>query len=186
MALFTTTPAREMMPIIVIIMTKSIWKITRPNRTPISEKNTLKPIIKGVVTLLNCDTIIKNIKNILKIKNQNYNSVKRDGDIILVNANDPVFASSAINLLFGIEKIAIARQTKNNFQNIILEITSIGGNLLLKGEKFLVKVEGISKGFLVKDIEIAATSNIIEKKNKQSLKHFTSINIGSFSDYLYL
>ncbi|MFB1006875.1 MAG: thiamine biosynthesis protein [Nitrosopumilus sp.] len=108
--------------------------------------------------------LIKNIKNILKIKNQNYNSVKRDGDIILVNANDPVFASSAINLLFGIEKIAIARQIKNNFQNIILEITSIGGNLLLKGEKFLVKVEGISKGFLVKDIEIAATSNIIEKK----------------------
>ena len=109
--------------------------------------------------------LIKNIKSILKIKNQNYSSVKRDGDIILVNANDPVFASSAINLLFGIEKIAIARQVKNNFQNIILEITSIGGNLLLKGEKFLVKVEGISKGFLVKDIEIAATSNIIEKKS---------------------
>ncbi|HJM80050.1 MAG TPA: thiamine biosynthesis protein [Nitrosopumilus sp.] len=109
--------------------------------------------------------LIKNIKKILKIKNQKFNSVKRDGDVILVDANDPVFASSAINLLFGIEKIAIARQVKNNFQNIISEITIIGGNLLLKGEKFLVKVEGISKGFLVKDIEIAATSNIIEKKS---------------------
>ena len=109
--------------------------------------------------------LIKNIKKILKIKNQKYSSVKRDGDIILVNANDPVFASSAINLLFGIKKIAIARQVKNDFQNIISEITSIGGNLLLKGEKFLVTVEGISKGFLVKDVEIAATSNIIEKKS---------------------
>ena len=109
--------------------------------------------------------LIKNIKKILKIKNQKYSSVKRDGDIILVNANDPVFASSAINLLFGIKKIAIARQVKNDFQNIVSEITSIGGNLLLKGEKFLVTVEGISKGFLVKDVEIAATSNIIEKKS---------------------
>jgi len=109
--------------------------------------------------------LIKNIKKILKIKNQKYNSVKRDGDIILVDANDPVFASSAINLLFGIKKITIARQVKNDFQNIVSEITSIGGNLLLKGEKFLVTVEGISKGFLVKDIEIAATSNIIEKKS---------------------
>jgi len=109
--------------------------------------------------------LIKNIKKILKIKNQKYSSVKRDGDIILVNANDPVFASSAINLLFGIKKIVIARQVKNDFQNIISEITSIGGNLLLKGEKFLVTVEGISKGFLVKDVEIAATSNIIEKKS---------------------
>ena len=109
--------------------------------------------------------LIKNIKKILKIKNQKYSSVKRDGDIILVNANDPVFASSAINLLFGIKKIAIARQATNDFQNIISEITTIGGNLLLKGEKFLVTVEGISKGFLVKDVEIAATSNIIEKKS---------------------
>ena len=129
--------------------------------------------------------LIKNIKNILKIKNQNYNSVKRDGDIILVNANDPVFASSAINLLFGIEKIAIARQVKNNFQNIILEITSIGGNLLLKGEKFLVKVEGISKGFLVKDIEIAATSNIIEKKSNLEAHPGTDENFDKLL-YTYL
>jgi len=110
--------------------------------------------------------LISNIKKILKIKNQEFKSVKRDGDVILVDANDPVFASSAINLLFGIEKIAIARKIKNDFQNIISEITSIGGNLLLKGEKFLVKVEGISKGFVIKDVEIAATSNIIEKKVK--------------------
>jgi len=108
--------------------------------------------------------LISNIKKILKIKNQQFKSVKRDGDVILVDANDPVFASSAISLLFGIEKIAIARQIKNDFQNIISEITFIGGNLLLKGEKFLVKVEGVSKGFVTKDVEIAATSNIIEKK----------------------
>ncbi len=108
--------------------------------------------------------LITNIKKILKIKNQEFKSVKRDGDIILVHANDPVFASSAINLLFGIKKIAIARLIKNDFQNIISEITSIGGNLLLKGEKFLVKVDGVSKGFVTKDVEIAATSNIIEKK----------------------
>jgi len=109
--------------------------------------------------------LIINIKKILKIKNQQFKSVKRDSDIILVDANDPVFASSAINLLFGIEKIAIARHIKNNFQDVVSEITSVGGNLLLKGEKFLVRVEGTSKGFLTKDVEIAATSNIIEKKS---------------------
>ncbi len=109
--------------------------------------------------------LISNIKKILKIKNQKFSSVKRDGDVILVDAHDPVFASTAINLLFGIEKIAIARKTINDFQDLVSEITSIGGNLLLKGEKFLVKVEGISKGFVTKDVEIAATSSIIEKKS---------------------
>ena len=120
--------------------------------------------------------LVINIKKILKIKNQQFKSVKRDGDIILVDANDPVFASSAINLLFGIEKIVIARQIKNDFQKIVSEITSISGNLLLKGEKFLVKVEGISKGFLVKDIEIAATSNIIEKKSNLGARPGTDEN----------
>ncbi|AJM91530.1 thiamine biosynthesis protein [Nitrosopumilus piranensis] len=110
--------------------------------------------------------LISNIKKILKIKNQQFKSVKRDGEIILVDANDPVFASSAINMLFGIKEIAIARKIKNNYQDIVSEITSIGGNLLLRGEKFLVRVEGSSRGFLAKDVEIAATSNIIEKKSK--------------------
>jgi len=109
--------------------------------------------------------LILNIKKILKIKNQEFKSVKSDDGVILVDANDPVFASSAISLLFGIEKIVIARQIKNDFQDIVSEITSIGGNLLLKGEKFLVRVEGTSKGFVTKDVEVAATSSIIEKKS---------------------
>ena len=110
--------------------------------------------------------LISNIKKILKIRDQEFTSIKREGDIILVNASDPVFTSSAINLIFGIEKIAIVRQVKNEFKEIVEGITSIGGNLLLKGEKFLVKVEGTSRGFFTKDIEIAATSSIIEKKIK--------------------
>jgi len=111
-------------------------------------------------------SLISNIKKILKIRNQEFTSIKRDGDIILVHASDPVFTSSAINLIFGIEKIAIARQVKNEFKTIVTEITTVGGNLLLKGERFLVKVEGISSGFFTKDVELAATSSIIEKKAK--------------------
>jgi hypothetical protein len=120
--------------------------------------------------------LIRNIKKILKIRGQKFKSVKRDGEVILVDANDPVFSSSAINLLFGIEKIAIARQTKNDYQKIVSEITSIGGNLLLKGERFLVKVEGTTKGFFTKDIEIAATSNIIEKKAEMGARPGTEEN----------
>jgi len=114
--------------------------------------------------------LIINIKKILKAKNQEYVSVKRDDDVILVDANDPVFASSAINLLFGIDKIAISRQTKNNFDDIVSEITSVGGNLLLKNERFLIRVEGITKGFFAKDVELAATSSIIEKKANMEAK----------------
>jgi len=129
--------------------------------------------------------LISNIKKILKIKNQEFKSIKRDGDVILVDANDPVFASSAINLLFGIEKIIIARQIKNSFQDLVSEITSVSGNLLLKSEKFLVRVEGVSKGFLVKDVEIAVTSNIIEKKSNLGAHPGTDENYNKLL-YTYL
>lgn len=110
--------------------------------------------------------LIKNIKKELQIKEQKFQSVKREDDIIIVQANDPVFASSAINQLFGIKKIAIARQTKNDQKTIIEEITRLGGNLLLKGEKFLIQIQGAAKGFVPKDVEMAATSSIIEKKSE--------------------
>ncbi len=129
--------------------------------------------------------LISNIKKILKIRNQEFKSIKRDGDVILVNSGDPVFSSSAINLLFGIEKVAIARQVKNDFKTIVSEITSLGGNLLLKGEKFLVKVEGTSKGFFPKDVEIAATSSIIEKKSNLGAKPGTEENYDKLL-YTYL
>lgn len=114
--------------------------------------------------------LIINIKKILKIKNQQFCSIKRDDDIILVEANDPVFSSSTINLLFGIKKVAIARKIKNNYQDIVSEITSVGGNLLLNGERFLVRVEGSSKGFFTKDVELSVTSSIIEKKSNIDAK----------------
>ena len=129
--------------------------------------------------------LISNIKKILKIRKQEFKSIKRDGDIILVNSGDPVFASSAINLIFGVEKVAIARQVKNDFKIMVSEITSLGGNLLLKGEKFLVKVEGTSKGFFPKDVEIAATSSIIEKKSNLGAKPGTEENYNKLL-YTYL
>ncbi len=114
--------------------------------------------------------LIPNIKKILKIKGQEFQKVRRDNSIIVVDANDPVFASSAINLLFGIKKVAIAKQVKNDFNTVVSEITKIGSNLLLKGEKFYVQVEGHSSGFLTKDVEISATSSIIEKSVKLGAK----------------
>jgi len=126
-----------------------------------------------------------NIKKILKIQNQEFKSIKRDDDVILLEVNDPVFASSAINLLFGIEKIAIARQVKNDFQEIVSEITEVGGNLLLKGERFLVKVEGKSSGFFTKDVEIAAISSIIEKKSNMGARPGTEENFDKLL-YTYL
>jgi len=115
-------------------------------------------------------TLISSIKKMLKISNQRFSKIKKDDNVIVIEANDPVFASSAINLLFGIDRIAIAKPCKNDFDTVVKAITKIGSKLLLKGEKFFVKVEGRSFGFMPKDIEISATSSIIEQTSNQGIK----------------
>jgi len=132
--------------------------------------NSLVVVFPSVFAKNKINSLMNNIKKILKINDQRYSRIKRDGSVIIVEANDPVFASTAINLLFGIQRVAIAKQVKNSFDTLVSEITKIGSNLLLKGEKFFVQVEGDSSGYTTKDVEIAATSSLIEKTVKLGSK----------------
>ena len=132
--------------------------------------NTCLVVFPTIFAKNKINELILNIKKILKIQNQKFQSVSRDGSVIIVKANDPVFASSSINLLFGIEKIIIANKIENKFNNIISEITTVGSRLLLKGERFYVSVEGTTVSYLPKDIEIAATSKLIQNVEKIKAK----------------
>ena len=127
-------------------------------------------VFPSVFTQNKVDSLLSNVKKILKIRNQKFQKIRIDDSIIVLDANDPVFASSAINLLYGIERTAIAKCVKNDFDTVVAAITKIGSNLLLKGDKFFVKVEGYSSGYIPKDIEISATSSLIEKTSKLGAK----------------
>ena len=109
-----------------------------------------------------------NIKKILKIQDQNFSKISRDENLILVDANDPVFASTTINLLFGIKQIIIAKQIKNDFKTVVNEITRIGTSLLLKGEKFYVRIQGSPQGYVIKEAELATKSTLNEKNKKNN------------------
>ncbi|MDE1814740.1 MAG: thiamine biosynthesis protein, partial [Thaumarchaeota archaeon] len=109
------------------------------------------------------NSLAANTSKILKIKNQHHNGVRKNEALVVVEAVDPVLASSAVNLLFGIDKIAIAKEVENNFDSVLSTITNTALSLLLKGEKFYVKVEGKTKKFLAKDLEIASTAMLVEK-----------------------
>ena len=118
--------------------------------------------------------LITNIKKILKIQNQIFHKIRKEGDIIIVEADDPVFASSAISTLFGIKGVAIAKRVINDFESIVDGTSKVAEDIFLKGEKFLLQIEGYAKGFTTKDIELAATSSIIEKTAGIGIKPGTS------------
>ena len=62
MALLTTIPASDIIPIIVIIITKSFLAITIPKNTPDKLKTTENKIINGVEKELNWVTRINKIR----------------------------------------------------------------------------------------------------------------------------
>jgi len=127
-----------------------------------SEKTVLV-IFPSIYSLNKINNLASNISKILKIKNQNYNDIRKNESVIVVEATDPVLASSAVNMLFGIEQIAIAKEVDSNFDSVLSIITNTALSLLLKGERFYVKVDGKTKKFLAKDLETAATATLVDK-----------------------
>src|SRR6267143_1218768 len=127
-----------------------------------SEK-TVIVVFPTMFSLNKIDYLISNISKILKMKNQSYDRIQQNESVIIIDTKDPVFASSIIGTLYGIEKIVIATEVENDFDIVLSNIAKIGQNLLLRGEKFLVRIEGQAIKYLPKDLELAATSLLIEK-----------------------
>jgi adenylyl- and sulfurtransferase ThiI len=120
-------------------------------------------VFPSLYSLNKIDYLVSSISIILKTKKLGFSKIRKNGSVIIVEADDPVFASSAIASLFGIEKIAIAKEVENRFNAIVTAIVTVGANLLLRGERFYVKVDGIGTEYVPKDLELAATSALIEK-----------------------
>ena len=151
----------------------TILKLSTCKSTPLEDK-LLIIVFPSVFSQNKIKSLITNIRKILKIQNQKFSKIRKEGEVIIVDAADPVFASTAINTLFGIKGVAIAKQVNNNFETIVKEISNVGIDLFLNGERFLIQVEGYAKGFIPKDVEIAATSSLIEKTAKKEIKPGTN------------
>jgi len=127
-----------------------------------SEKTVLV-VFPSMYSLNKINDLATNVSKILKMKDQHHDGVRKNESLIIVEAADPVLASSSVNLLFGIDKIAIAKEVDSNFESILSIITNTALSLLLKGEKFYVKIDGKTRNFLAKDLEGAATAMLVDK-----------------------
>ena len=138
-------------------------------RNKMSER-TVVVVFPSLFSLNKISSLVTSIRTVLNAKNQSFNKIRKNDSVIIVDAKDPVFASSAIASLFGIEKIAIATEVENSFNSVVTAIVKVGSNLILTGERFYVKVEGQSTEYLPKDVELAATSALIEKTSDHQIK----------------
>ena len=140
-----------------------------------SEKTVLV-IFPSMYSLNKINNLATNVSKILKMRDQRHDGVRKNESLIIVEAADPVLASSSVNLLFGIDKIAIAKEIDSNFESILSVITNTALSLLLKGEKFYVKIDGKTRNFLAKDLESAATAMLVDKCTSLEAKPGSELN----------
>ena len=108
--------------------------------------------------------LARNVKSALGSAKQAFGSVSRDGPLVVVEgAADPVLASAAVGMLSGIRTVGIARRAGAALADAAEAVAGLAGRLLLEGESYMVRAEGRPRGYLPGDLEMAATSAIIER-----------------------
>ncbi len=139
-------------------------------------EKTVVVVFPSIFSLNKINSLISSISKTLQAKKQSFGKIQKNDSVIIVDASDPVFASSAISSLFGVEKVAIATEVENRFNVVVSAIAKIGTNLLLNGERFYVQVDGQATDYMPKDMELAATSSLIEKTVSLQTKPGTEAN----------
>ena len=105
-----------------------------------------------------------NVRSALKSAGQPFKLVSRDGPLVVVEgAEDPVLASAAVGMLSGVQRVGVARRAGASLAEAAEAVSQAAGSILLEGEAYLVRVEGRPRGYVPGDLEMAATSSIIER-----------------------
>ena len=108
--------------------------------------------------------LARNVKSALKSASQPFKSVARDGQLVVVEgAEDPVLASAAVGMLSGVQRVGVARRADATLAGAAEAVSEVAGSILLEGEAYLVRVGGRPRGYVPGDLEMAATSSIIER-----------------------
>ncbi len=82
---------------------------------------------------------------------------------LVCEADSPVELASRLGI-FGIDKVAIARRVKNEFEELSNAIAEVGLKIVLPGEKFFVKVKaGGTNDYVSRDIEFASSGKLTAK-----------------------
>jgi hypothetical protein len=80
---------------------------------------------------------------------------------LVCETDDPIELASRLEGVFGIDKVAIARRVKNEFEELSNTIAEVGLKVVLPGEKFFVKVKaGRTNDYVGRDVEFASSGKL--------------------------
>jgi hypothetical protein len=89
-------------------------------------------------------------------------SINMEGSYIVCRSKDPVDFAFRLSNLFGIEKVAVAKEVSSNFSELAQAIVEIGSKIIKPGISFYVKViqDSAEHDFVSRDLEFTACGSL--------------------------
>ncbi|HYY66462.1 MAG TPA: hypothetical protein VE622_04990 [Nitrososphaeraceae archaeon] len=103
------------------------------------------------------------VKKKLQLRHIKVNKIILEESCIAFEVSDVVEAASSAAEMFGIDKVAIAKQVTNRFTNIVKTIVNTGKQIILPKEKFFVKVEvdhNTKLNYVGRDVEFVSSGDL--------------------------
>jgi adenylyl- and sulfurtransferase ThiI len=139
-----------------------------PGRVQAESKNkqgkTVLLVFPSQFSISRIDKLIADIKDALRSKDVGLRDIVLEKECVIFELDDVVEGATITAEMFGIDKVAIAKQVSTaRFEEILAQVVSIGKLKILPKEKFFVKVQ-ISNNAKVdykpRDLEFASTGEL--------------------------
>jgi hypothetical protein len=86
-----------------------------------------------------------------------------EGDCVVCKTGNPAELAAKLSVMFGVDKVAVARKVENQFSSLSKAIVDIAKKTILPNEKFFVKVQALgepSQNYAERDVEFAASGTL--------------------------
>ena len=100
----------------------------------------------------------------LALKDISIRKIIYEKKYVVVEVNNLVDAMSSLSEIYGIDRVAIARKVKSQFQDLIDCIVKIGKQIVVPNSSFFIKIfvdEDAKIDFVSKDVQFLASSNLL-------------------------
>ncbi len=114
------------------------------------------------------DILKSNIKAVLDAPERC--SIKQDGNLLLLEVDEPVDVMYALTNVFGIRSIGIAEIADKKLDSIVDAIVGVGKHIIHSNERFHVEVLGSVNGLVARDVEFASTAALLSELSMLNIK----------------
>ncbi|MGN6633447.1 MAG: hypothetical protein ACTHKP_14625 [Nitrososphaeraceae archaeon] len=108
--------------------------------------------------------IVSVVRKRLALKDISIRKIIYEKKYVVVEVNNLVDAMSSLSEIYGIDRIAIARKVKSQFQDLIDCIVKIGKQIVVPNCSFFIKIfvdEDAKIDFVSKDVQFIASSSLL-------------------------